>query len=390
VDDTVDDAAPADLDERFQAHRDGVPGAEGWKSAYVGRSFTAGSLTVTFDEASLVKAAVKYGRAIAHSVEMAASIKERVPVSELELSVDETDSPTSVVEHLFIAREIRNRGIHLDSLAPRFVGDFEKGVDYKGDVAEFEARLRDTSRSPGTSVRTRSACTPATTIRRHPIVARVTGHLFHLRPAPATSKPPRSRRHGVPCCGRSSASAAAADTDKATYHISARIDRVRRRRASRTATWRAITSTKTTAARSASPGRAPPAKAAGHLPRSAPLAAQSRSQYLRRGPEKHIGRHIRGLMAPAAMPTAAAAQRAGDAGSRSVAQRTSPRAERFVAGRDRPGQSEGAIAGWQQLIIMTAPHSTKLMIIKVLTSIRPAAGVVAIDGGKVCILPHLQ
>ena len=55
------------------------------------------------------------------------------------MSVDETDTPTSHAEHLFIARELRRLGVRWVSLAPRYVGRFEKGVDYIGDLGAFEA-----------------------------------------------------------------------------------------------------------------------------------------------------------------------------------------------------------------------------------------------------------
>jgi hypothetical protein len=231
VDDTVDDASPAELAARFdQLVRDGVPGAERWKGEYVGRSFTAGRLTVTVDEASLVKAAVKYGRAIAHSVEMAGYIAGTVPVHELELSVDETNSPTSVIEHLFIAREVTGRGVRLASLAPRFVGSFEKGIDYKGDLAEFEARLRDhTEIARHFGPYKISLHSGSDKFDVYPIVARVTDGLFHLKTA-GTSYLEALRvvaRHDVPllreiirfCRDRF-------DTDRATYHISASLDKV--------------------------------------------------------------------------------------------------------------------------------------------------------------------
>jgi len=57
---------------------------------------------------------------------------------EIEVSVDETSPPTSPAEHYFIAAELSRIGIEVASLAPRFVGEFEKGVDYKGDLKEFE------------------------------------------------------------------------------------------------------------------------------------------------------------------------------------------------------------------------------------------------------------
>jgi hypothetical protein len=57
---------------------------------------------------------------------------------ELEFSVDETDNPTSHAEHAYIANELKRLGVEWVSLAPRFVGRFEKGVDYIGDLAVFE------------------------------------------------------------------------------------------------------------------------------------------------------------------------------------------------------------------------------------------------------------
>ncbi|MBN1318056.1 MAG: hypothetical protein JXA42_21415, partial [Anaerolineales bacterium] len=60
---------------------------------------------------------------------------------ELEMSVDETETPTSVEEHYFIAGELHRLGVRWVSLAPRYPGRFEKGVDYIGDLAEFDAEL---------------------------------------------------------------------------------------------------------------------------------------------------------------------------------------------------------------------------------------------------------
>ena len=56
--------------------------------------------------------------------------------------MDETDTPTSLIEHFFIASELTRLGVKLTSLAPRFVGRFEKGVDYIGDVYKFESELK--------------------------------------------------------------------------------------------------------------------------------------------------------------------------------------------------------------------------------------------------------
>jgi hypothetical protein len=60
---------------------------------------------------------------------------------ELEVSVDETETPTSPLEHFFVASELKRLGVQWVSLAPRYVGRFEKGVDYIGDLAAFDAEM---------------------------------------------------------------------------------------------------------------------------------------------------------------------------------------------------------------------------------------------------------
>jgi len=98
---------------------------------------------VVFDEFSLKRAALKYGRALGHTYKIARHISKVMGARsfEIELSVDETPQPTSILEHLFITLELKRHGVPIVSIAPRFVGDFEKGVDYKGDIFLFERSL---------------------------------------------------------------------------------------------------------------------------------------------------------------------------------------------------------------------------------------------------------
>lgn len=61
----------------------------------------------------------------------------------VEVSMDETDRPQSPVELLFILAAIADAQIPAQTIAPRFSGRFNKGVDYAGDVARFERELND-------------------------------------------------------------------------------------------------------------------------------------------------------------------------------------------------------------------------------------------------------
>ena len=113
------------------------------KQQYCAQPIAVGSLILEFDEQTFLRALVKYGRAILHTAAIAAALDDNMTgqVYDLEMSIDETDTPTSIHEHYFIANELSMRGIPVVSLAPRFVGKFQKGVDYMGDIEKFAAEL---------------------------------------------------------------------------------------------------------------------------------------------------------------------------------------------------------------------------------------------------------
>lgn len=94
-----------------------------------------------FESVSLMRATVKYGGAIQNAVLMFNRLSQLKADFDFEVSVDETDSPTTALEHFFIANELARQGVRFTSLAPRFIGRFEKGVDYIGDLNALDAEL---------------------------------------------------------------------------------------------------------------------------------------------------------------------------------------------------------------------------------------------------------
>lgn len=94
-----------------------------------------------FEAESLMRATVKYGRAIQHAVTMFNRLSQMKDGFDFEVSVDETDSPTTPLEHFYIANELNRLGVRFTSLAPRFIGRFEKGVDYIGDLNALDEEL---------------------------------------------------------------------------------------------------------------------------------------------------------------------------------------------------------------------------------------------------------
>lgn len=58
-----------------------------------------------------------------------------------EVSTDETDLPRTPIEWLIILEAIADNGIPVQTIAPKFTGRFNKGVDYVGNVAQFEKQF---------------------------------------------------------------------------------------------------------------------------------------------------------------------------------------------------------------------------------------------------------
>jgi hypothetical protein len=60
-----------------------------------------------------------------------------------EISMDETDTPQTPVELLIILAMVADEGIPIQTIAPKFTGRFNKGVDYVGDLAQFTKEFND-------------------------------------------------------------------------------------------------------------------------------------------------------------------------------------------------------------------------------------------------------
>lgn len=60
-----------------------------------------------------------------------------------EVSMDETDSPQTPAELLVILAAMADEGIPLQTIAPKFTGRFNKGVDYVGDISQFRREFSD-------------------------------------------------------------------------------------------------------------------------------------------------------------------------------------------------------------------------------------------------------
>ena len=231
VDQHADDYSEPMLREKFAAARDTAP----WYDGYTGRTVTLPSGTkLVLTEEACMRAAVKYGAAIRQALRLSDHIRTVQTAAdrdyEIELSVDETEQPTTLAEHYIIADQCLQGGMKLVSLAPRFIGDFEKGVDYKGDAGALERSLREHAAiAELLGPYKLSLHSGSDKLSMYAALARATRGRFHVKTA-GTSYLEALRvvaRHDEPLFRRIIDFARARyDTDKATYHVSARVDRV--------------------------------------------------------------------------------------------------------------------------------------------------------------------
>jgi hypothetical protein len=172
---------------------------------------------------------VKYGRAVHSAIVLGRHIRRTCEAAgrrfEIELSVDETEQPTTLAEHYIIANQLHQAGVELISLAPRYIGDFEKGVDYKGDVLALERSLNDHAAiAEMLGPYKLSLHSGSDKLSMYPAFARATKGRFHVKTA-GTSYLEALRvvaRHDEPLFRRIVEFARTRyDTDKATYHVSA-------------------------------------------------------------------------------------------------------------------------------------------------------------------------
>lgn len=226
VDRHADDYDEATVRTKFAA----VAGDVNWFDTYPGKSIRLPSgTTIDLGEQALMRAAVKYGRAINEAVRLAGHIRqvnERAGRDyEIELSVDETEQPTTLAEHYVIADQCLRGGMKLVSLAPRYIGDFEKGVDYKGDLAALEKSLADHAAvAEMLGPYKLSLHSGSDKLSMYPLFARATKGRFHVKTA-GTSYLEALRvvaRHDESLFRRLIDFALGRyGVDKATYHVSA-------------------------------------------------------------------------------------------------------------------------------------------------------------------------
>jgi tagaturonate epimerase len=117
--------------------------SEHYKGKYLNKTFNIEDITLVFSEDDIKECVAIYGDAINFIIEIHNKFfSSGKKTADFEISIDETVSPTTPLQHFFVAQELLDSGVSFESLAPRFCGEFQKGIDYIGDITQFEKEIK--------------------------------------------------------------------------------------------------------------------------------------------------------------------------------------------------------------------------------------------------------
>ncbi len=173
------DAADYTLDE-LQQH---YTADEALEALYLDKDIkVAEGITLRFSRTDLMRTVLIYGDALSFMRDIYDRYIKGKDV-DFEISIDETMTPTTPLQHYFVADQLTRHGVKFQSLAPRFCGEFQKGIDYIGDLEQFDAELKvhaAIAKHFGYKVSVHSG---SDKFKVFPLVGRLLDGVFHLKTA---------------------------------------------------------------------------------------------------------------------------------------------------------------------------------------------------------------
>lgn len=155
-----------------------------YEKNYLNQTFDLTGNSLIFDELELMKNVLVYGKAIGYMVHVYNTyISKEERDIDFEISIDETETVTSPAEHFFVANELKLHQVDVTSLAPRFCGEFQKGIDYIGDIQQFEKELREHARIANYFGYKLSIHSGSDKFAVFPIISKYTEGVLHVKTA---------------------------------------------------------------------------------------------------------------------------------------------------------------------------------------------------------------
>ncbi len=139
---------------------------------------------LSFDEDEFKKIVLIYLETIEYTTYIYDTLLKKLnDTVDFEMSIDETLFETSIHSHYFVGSELIKRGVKVRSLAPRFYGEFQKGIDYIGEINLFEENFKQHVQIADHFGYKISVHSGSDKFSVFPIVGRVTKQHLHVKTA---------------------------------------------------------------------------------------------------------------------------------------------------------------------------------------------------------------
>ncbi len=155
------------------------------EAKYLNKEFKLSAASkINFNSSVFKRTVLIYLKAITYTIDIYREvIKNCGRKIDFEMSIDETLTSTTPESHFFVASELVNGKVEITSLAPRFCGEFQKGIDYRGDISQFEKEFKihvEIAEYFGYKISVHSGSDKFSIF---PIVGRETAGKYHLKTA---------------------------------------------------------------------------------------------------------------------------------------------------------------------------------------------------------------
>jgi hypothetical protein len=185
VDPHADSYSPTEVDTHYRMLRDDIH----WADEYLGKTIAISPhVVLDCNRTAVRRAAVKFGKAIAHVVKMAAHadrvMGKRREGYEIEVAFDEVPQVITPLEHFLIAEQCLQSHVKLVNLALRFSDRLEPAVEFEGEREPFFRTLKthvEIARVAGPYKLSLHCGSDKFSLYEE--FARVTGGMFHVKTA---------------------------------------------------------------------------------------------------------------------------------------------------------------------------------------------------------------
>ena len=141
INDDLDQMTEAEIENAYQEVPDYL--RQGLEDQYLNKTFVLNSgYQLEYNQDNFKEIVLIYYKMLDFAKEIQHLLKKSDRDVDFEISIDETSTPTTPEAHFFVANELKRNKIEVNSLAPRFVGEFQKGIDYIGDLDQFEKEFK--------------------------------------------------------------------------------------------------------------------------------------------------------------------------------------------------------------------------------------------------------